>query len=344
MKKRITIVVLLSIILFTQIVAVSARPIEYPRLVTLSGRVTDSVSSVGVDGATVRLYDEQGNLLRTATTDSNGYYSGLKGYGLAFNVKCSHSLYVTQEKTTTPGTHTINFAMVPKKIAFIVYDAAAPPPYNPIYDNNKDKDGFLSRGYVNDHLAPDLLKWGFDRVLTFPDPQSQSTLFKQIRASTGPTNWVMLFLCGHGFFANNGGTSESGVDLDGICLTSTELSTFYTPHRAFYIPCSHFLLVVDACHSGEFVHAFENIAKATVVTCCAKNQVSRMEYGSWGFRGVFTHDFFYGASSTAPSIKHGYTVHQTWSFLRYKLWEYYFINTPQYKDSTPSDDLFWFRR
>ncbi len=347
-RKVVIFAALFCILVSMQVSSAFAKPILFPELVTISGDVSDECSGTGIYGATVRLYDELNRLLDTVTTDSNGHYSGLAGYGLGFTVKCSKAGYTTETKSNiVSGTHVIDFVMDdPEKIAFIVYDQPAPG-YDPIdaWLHGDTSDGFLSGTYVNDHLVPLLYDKGFDIVETFPDPANAPYLYPRLREIAGHCDWVMLFVSGHGTYTNG----ESKIDVGNFYITSDTIAEFDDPSSFYYIPSSHFFLFVDGCYSGDFETVLANTAKATVVTSCHETLQGTFEDGSWGTRGSFTHDFFFNPDPCINpefpvwprSIALGYTIQESWRYI-YSYTLKGILTLPQYSDSDPSDDDSWF--
>ena len=179
----------------------------------------------------------------------------------------------------------------------------------------------------------------FDIIRTFKDYSSVWTLYNEFREVCGHNDWVFLYIAGHGRYEN----SESKIWIGNTnAVMSSDILALYNNPGDYHIPCKHLLIVVDGCYAGDFKYELADDPKVTVVTSTSHSWPGRAEHGSWGHRGCFTHDFFYGISNTiCTCIFNGHSIWRTFDII--SMADFRILRNPQYSDSSPSDNNYWFR-
>ncbi|NHJ86729.1 MAG: hypothetical protein FK734_14795 [Asgard group archaeon] len=243
---------------------------------SISGYVHKDHSDLRVSSADVKLYSPSGAILRTALTNSEGYFNvyGSSQTAGNFRLVISKSGYDTITKYYSSGTYTdvtINFMITDNtidKLAYFFYPTSEQCWVDQVANiaTVMQSEGFSTTTIADEYY------WK-DRIL-------------DLDILEGPSDFVFIYAVGHGSYSS--GVSRVNIGADNR-FESDELDELLDNFES-----EHIFVFIDSCYSGGFVNTVQG-ANRFVISSTDCEHVAYY-YPEWnalfGLGSVFTNLFF----------------------------------------------------
>ena len=257
--------------------------IEYLVDLRCKGYVYNHIGTT-LTSATVKLIKVSGGaVLKSVTTDSNGYYDFTKKVmeNLYCKLQASKAGYETQYITlyASDQTTTANFRIAANsadRIAVFFYATDA---------------------IVEDYITPygDQLEAeeGFDVVLYFENTGNLASAMSTVDTYENADDFVFIHIMTHGEDWYE--TGISAIDLNADSIFETTAGIFNTQLNR--LESANIMLLVGACHSGSFIEACSGSGRFIITATDIDHSAYPMEEAIPNTEPVFEHFFFEVMSS-----------------------------------------------